>query len=381
MEEEKKNLEVEEPTEVLGNTDVIEPVTEEPVTEPVVEAPVVEEEPVVEETPVVEEPAAEPVVEQPIEAAPEVPAEPVAEPPVEPAPVEQPVEPAAPAPTPEEPKKEEKKGSNKLLIIIALLVLVLGGGYAVWTFVLGGNGSKEPAKKEEEKQTEEKQGKDESKEEEKQPEEEKEEESETTPTEVVEVTKEEAEKLLSKYALEQHRTSTEYGNHCGKYVRLFKSGGSSLDDYTEYDRQLVILANLFTNNRKESVETYEFTLDQYIEQGKQLFGSGYEAKIAKNSGSMCLNFCGSYEYDENTKVITVKLSQGGGSCSPGSYNYSFVSGKNDGKMISLEYKVLFSNDVEDVNEFIKDSTLEEKGHKYVLTFIKDGDNFIFYKGE
>ena len=185
MEEENKNLEVEEPTEVLENTGVIEPVAEEPtevlgntgVIEPVVEQPATE--PVVETPtePVAETPAPEavqveetPVVENPVvegtapASVPEVPAELVQETPVE-QPVVQPAEPAPAAPIPEEPKKEEKKGSNKLLIIVALLVLVLGGGYAVWAFVLGGNNPKTEPKKEEEQ-----------KEEEKQPEEEKEEE-------------------------------------------------------------------------------------------------------------------------------------------------------------------------------------------------------------
>ena len=162
MEEENKNIEAEEPTEVLGNTGVIEPVVEEPATEQLVETPT---------EPVVETPAPEAVQVEETPAAPAAPVEPAVVPevpaePVQEAPVEQPpVEPAPVAPTPEEPKKEEKKGSNKLLIIVALLVLVLGGGYAVWAFVLGGNNPKTEPKKEEEQ-----------KEEEKQPEEEKEEE-------------------------------------------------------------------------------------------------------------------------------------------------------------------------------------------------------------
>ena len=81
--------------------------------------------------------------------------------PVEPAPAETlaeqvpVVEPVAP--TPEEPKKKGKGG----LIIIIILLLALGG-FALWYFVLGGNGSKkeepkkEPEQKEEEKKEEDK---------------------------------------------------------------------------------------------------------------------------------------------------------------------------------------------------------------------------------
>ena len=160
MEEENKNVEATtEPIEVLGNTASMEPVVEQPVepapaapveaapaepvvietpAEPAVEAPVVE--PLAESTPVVEAtPAVEPVApvaETPVETAPVAPTEPTpAETPAAPAPVEPAVEPVAPAP--EEPKK---KGKGGLILIIILLLAV--GGFAVWYFVLGGNGSK-----------------------------------------------------------------------------------------------------------------------------------------------------------------------------------------------------------------------------------------------
>ena len=123
MEEEKK-IEAEEPTEILGNTGVIEPVTEEPVTAPAVEAPVVEE-----------TPAEQPVAETPVEETPVTPAEP------ETAPIEQPAPESAPvvAPAPEAPKKK-----SPLPIILVVVLLLAVGGFAVWYFVLGGNGSKEP---------------------------------------------------------------------------------------------------------------------------------------------------------------------------------------------------------------------------------------------
>ena len=200
MEEENKNLEAEEPTEVLGNTGVIEPVVEEPVPAPVVETsaePVAEtpapEAVQVEETPVVETP----VVEEPASTSvSEVPAEPVQE-----TPVEQPtVEPAPVAPTPEEPKKEEKKGSNKLLIIVALLVLVLGGGYAVWAYVLGGNKpAEQPKEKEEQKEEQKEEEKPEEKEEEKKPEEEKEEQKEKYDTKTEVAIDDEIKEVYNKY--------------------------------------------------------------------------------------------------------------------------------------------------------------------------------------
>ena len=156
MEEENKNLNVEEPTEVLGNTGVIEPVVEEPVTEPVVETPV--------ESPVMEAPVENPGEVEPVAVmaqvetkADEVPAEtvtPMPEPasvpaePVQETPVAQPVE--VPA---EEPKKK-----SKLPLILLLLLVLAAGGFAVWYFVLGGNGAKkeEPKKEEEQKEEEKK---------------------------------------------------------------------------------------------------------------------------------------------------------------------------------------------------------------------------------
>lgn len=374
MEEENKKLEAEEPTEVLGNTDVIEPIAEEPVVEP---APVVEETPT--EQPVVETPVVE---EAPVEAAPEVPVEPAAEQPApepvaEPAPVETQsaeqsvestsvVEPAAPV---AEPKKK-----SKLPLILLLLIVLAAGGFAVWYFVLGGNGSN--TGKKEENLPEEKQGKDESKEKEEQPEEkeeQQEEQKEEEPETITEVTEDEAKSLISKYYVEMMGKTD--NPHCGMDYNLFKEEGASVNDISNEDRQTMIITNL-----KKNVDKNEFTLDEYIEMGKKLFGSKYTAKIAKNSGSFCSIMCVRYEYDENTKVIKVEMVEGGGSCSPGSYKYSFVSGKNNGKTITLEYKALFSKDVGSVDEFIS-STAEEKGRKYVITFVKDGENFIFSKAE
>ncbi len=145
MEEENKNLEAEEPTEILGNTGVIEPVVETP-AEPVIEAaPIVEETPVVEASPVAEAPA-EPVQETPVEEPP------VAEAPIEPAPLEQPVaEPVVAPAALEEPKKK-----SKLPLILLLLLVLAAGGFAVWYFVLGGNGTKKEEPKKEEDQKEEK---------------------------------------------------------------------------------------------------------------------------------------------------------------------------------------------------------------------------------
>ena len=358
MEEEKK-VEAEEPTEVLGNTDVIEPVTKETITEPVVESQVSPEQPVV-ETPVVEEQ----VVEQPVQ---EVSAEQVVETPSEPAPVEQPItEPVVAPTTPEEPKKK-----SKLPLILLLLLVLAAGGFAVWYFVLGGNGTKktEEQKEQEEITSGEKQPKEE-KEEEKEPEEEQEQE---TPTSAVEVTKEEAEQLIKKYAVETQSTED---LHCGMYARLFKYGGTSSDEFTDKDRQLMIITNLKNNNMDKN----EFTLEEYIAEGKKLFGSTFEAKVVQNSGSICNILCVKYEYDENSKIMKIEQTQGGGSCSPGSYDEKFVSGKNDGKTITLEYKVLFSKDFENVDDYTN-ANVDEKGKKYVLTFVKDGDNFIFSKGE
>ncbi len=153
MEEENKNVNVEEPTEVLGNTGVIEPVTEEPVTEPVIETPV--------ESPVMEAPVENPVETEPVAEmaqvetkAEEVPTEtvtPMPEPasvpaePVQETPVAQPVE------APEAPKKK-----SKLPLILLLLLVLAAGGFAVWYFVLGGNGAKKEEPKKEEEQKEEK---------------------------------------------------------------------------------------------------------------------------------------------------------------------------------------------------------------------------------
>ncbi len=161
MEEENKNVNVEEPTEVLGNTGVIEPVTEEPVlAEPVAETPVE----VPTESPVMEAPAEEPVEVQPEAVmaqvdtkAEDVPAETVTPMP-EPVPTE-PVQEQAVEGVVAEPAVEQPKKKSKLPLILLLLIVLAAGGFAVWYFVLGGNGSK--SEKQEDKPTEEKIGKDE----------------------------------------------------------------------------------------------------------------------------------------------------------------------------------------------------------------------------
>ena len=147
MEEEKK-----EEIETLGNTAPIETITEETVpTETVTEpaAPVVPEtapevEPSVVETPVVE---VAPVVETATEVAVET-AQEVAPTETTSAPV---AEVAATEATPEVKPEEKPKKSKAGLIVIILLLLVLAG-FAVWYFVLGGNGSKKEEPKNEPEQ-------------------------------------------------------------------------------------------------------------------------------------------------------------------------------------------------------------------------------------
>ena len=136
MEEEKK-IESEETTEVLGNTGVIDPVVEEPTPE-VIETPT---EPVPEPTPVEQTVTEAPAPEAPAEQPAEQPTEPAVaqEAPAEPEPVAAPAEP--PVSTPEVPKPKKKSMLPMLLVIVLVLAV---GGFAVWYFVLGGNGSKNP---------------------------------------------------------------------------------------------------------------------------------------------------------------------------------------------------------------------------------------------
>jgi hypothetical protein len=175
MEEEKK-----EEIEILGQTGIMKPVTEnsipeapaEPVVEQTQEAaptvtmvqPVTEvqvEDPVqpAEEAPAAAPVEAAPAIETPVVETPvvEAPAAPVEQPAVEqpaPAPDAQPVQETAPAPTAEQPAPEAPKKKGKGGLILIILALLALGGFAVWYFVLGGD--KVLSGKQEEPQQEEK---------------------------------------------------------------------------------------------------------------------------------------------------------------------------------------------------------------------------------
>ena len=94
-----------------------------------------------EEEKIIEDGNNELAVDQSVPVEPTAPVEPVAEPQPQP----------EPAPTPEEPKKK-----SKLPLILILLIVIALGGFAVWYFVLGGNGAKKEEQKEEPEQEEKK---------------------------------------------------------------------------------------------------------------------------------------------------------------------------------------------------------------------------------
>jgi len=318
-----------------------------------------------EQEPVAETPAVEPVPE-------------VA--PVESVPAEQPVPETAPVEQPVVAQEEPKKKGNGGLILI-LLILVIGGGFAAWYFALGGKdvlaGKKEEPKqeeKQEEKKEEEK--KEETKEDDKKEEEKKEEEKKEESSFIADLTEEEANKLVDQYKINYEGLVDDNHPHCGALVNIFQKGGSTVDVFSEWERQIVIISNLKLNNFDKS----EFSLTEYIEEGKKLFGSKYEAKVVKNEGNIYSGLATYFKYDESTKTLTIKESQGGGICSPHAYKVKFVSGKKYSDKILLGYRVFFSADYEDINEYTSNTDFEN-GAKYVVTFVKDGENYVFSKAE
>ena len=307
MEEENKNIEVEEPTEVLGNTGVIEPVVEEQ-ADPVVETPTAE--PVVAPAPVEETPAVEvaPAPEVPVA---EAPAEPVQETPIE-HPVEQPTaEPAPTAPTPKEPKKEEKKGSNKLLIIVALLVLVLGGGYAVWAYVLGGNKpAEQPKEKEEQKEEKKEEVKKKS------------------------LSEEEVYDIVSKY---ENYIEVNGKNTVNPFTTFIDEQGTVLD-LTEKEVAFKVLNVAYHNfyNYEETIQ-----LDDLKENIKKMFKIEDSVELPN---SFCINGNKEIAY----KLIDNAYVKHADTCGGGAYsaikntiNENYIENTIDGNKLTIIYKVLF----------------------------------------
>ena len=270
--------------EVLGNTGVIEPVTEEPVAEPVQEATPVE--------PVVEEPA--PAVEPAPEPTPEVAAAPAPEPTPEVAPAPTPVE-SAPVVTPEPAKPEEpkKKGKGGLLIVLLLLVV---GLFAVWFFVLGGQEMLGLKSSEEPKQEEKK--------EEKKEESKKEEKKETKLTEA------EVKEIYNRY----HSKITNPNGYLGLFSVVeeyaYQEGGfkvSSLKNvtitYADYIYNQIkdkVKDKLKTHGEGETYTGYQYynvkDVESYVkEEFKKLFGNNLEYDISLFDGCHTLNAPGDRE--------------------------------------------------------------------------------------
>ena len=346
MEEENKNIEAEEPTEVLGNTGVIEPVVETP-TEPVVETPV---EPVV-DTPAPEQ-APAPEVQSVVET-PAAPAAPVPEAPVE-QPVEQPtVEPVASAPTPEEPKKEEKKGSNKLLIIVALLVLVLGGGYAVWAFVLGGNTPKTEPKKDEEQ-----------KEEEKKPEEDEEENSEK-------LTEEQVKEIYAKY--HSNEGQSDYTNTYGKFETEYaykedKFDITSLKELTPtFDGKIYEIVKDDISDKVQTEGERNYYKAEDIEGILEKAVTDFFGGKVKFDKSLFVG-CHVLVYLSNSN--TYEYSSGCGGTDISSFKYEMTNYKlsDDEKTLTIEEKVTFKTP--------EDDGPKEEVKNYKWTYTKYEDTYV-----
>ena len=323
MEEEKK-----EEIETLGNTGTMEPIKEEtvetpaepvveettvesPIVEPAVEEPVVDTpveapaDPVVE--PVVETPA-EPVAETPIEEAPvETPTEPVAETPVESAPVEPTPETPAPAETPAETpvepaKTEEPKKKSKLPLILLIIIILALGEFAVWYFVLGGNGSK-------------KEQKEEPKQEEKKEEEKKE---DTKPEEkAVELADTEVESLNNIVKL----LSTNFGDYYEKSIG-------------EINNQDLLFFGIKQYEFKDSITEKE--MEDII---KKYFGNSVNLK---HEDVKC--FVADHEplYNYSEGIYTNNKNHGGHG-KEGSFAYpTYVSGEKKGNIITANYKIVYT---------------------------------------
>jgi len=189
------------------------------------------------EEPVVE--IVEPSVETPVETAPVEPvavAEPVAPQPAEPV---VPVTPEQPT-TPVEPPKKKGKG----LIIVLVLLLLAGVGFALWFFVLGGNGTKNEAKREEKQE--------EKKEEKKEEENKQEEENKAEENNQSENKEEETEKSNGSEKIEENKTEekTENSNATSNKVKSIAcdyTTTAKYDDYSNYDMVYNTLVNMEKN--------------------------------------------------------------------------------------------------------------------------------------
>lgn len=330
MEEENKNLNVEEPTEVLGNTGVVEPVVETP-AEPVAETPA---EPVVEAAPVETAPVAKTPVEQP---------------------VEQPtVEPVAPAPTPEEPKKEEKKGSNKLLIIIALLVLVLGGGYAVWAFVLGGNTPKTEPKKEEQK-------------------EEKKDEDPTTKPDNKDLTVEDIPDRITHF-IKAALADQSHGNIANKFLAE-TTNVEQIDKYAlaiyASDKTIITNENIPNKYNEEqrnylvnaTPNAYMVSFEEFGKKYKEISNEEFDVNYLKthdNNSDEGLGTCPAlYDVNEEDKVLILS-SQCGGTRSKTLYRKNYDYNIENGNHVIYQYAGYHVNEYEPVK---KEYFITLKGEK------------------
>ena len=392
MEEENKNVETtSEPIEMLENTAPIETLEETPAVEatpveapaepivieateeaaPVAEAPTheVPAEPAVieaapaETAPVVETPAPAPEV-QPVEAAPvatETPVEAAPEPtPAEPAVAPAPAaEPVAPVPE-EEPKKKGKGG----LILIIILLLALGG-FAVWYFVLGGNGSKKEEPKKEPEQ----------KEEEKKEEEPKEEEAVDYDTAKA---KDLIEGLMPKQDYLGDRTATYFND---KKVNVNDLGN------------VYIFTNIYTNdfNSQKSISVEEF--DKIL--ARKFYSYTIEHK--DQQGTCGENF--KYNSENNTYEYTESMGGCGGLLTD-DYKatiYKVLSAKTKGDDLIVTIGVLFGKtnkelDADYYYDFANtkpvedgvingDSTDFTKGAQYEINLKKVDDTYAFVSAE
>ncbi len=284
--------------------------TVEPVTEALPTSPeeVVEPVPVVE--PIVNTAAAEQT--QVVESAPA----PVQESVPEVNPTQSPVQEQAPevavTPAPVEASPEEPKKKSKLPLILLIIILLAAIGFAVWFFVLGGNGSKSNNDNKEEQKQEEKQN----------------EKEENKPAEPVKVTEAEA---------------AVYKDFIGEIIQL--KGSNAEFANTEIKNQDILY---FAYNRDELKGKTEFTSSELANVIK---ANGFGDISYTNETINC--FCGQplIEYSaENDKYVRGLTEHAHGGKSFLENRQFFVDGEKDegNGTLTLKYKVVYGQTQDDL---------------------------------
>ena len=216
-----------------------------------------------------------------------------------------------------------------------------------------------------------------------------------TKIEIKDVSENDANNLLYSYALSYDFQSHFCGDLSFGYLpiggldKIFIKEGSSVDNYTDLDRQYVILHNIHSNHNFITEPDFEVSFDDYVKEGKKLFGNSYEAKVIQNEEIIVCGSAFSFRYDETNKVFKFGVDvestsqnmhfEGYGGCVT-EYIFRYISGEDDGNTIKLLYKVIFPEDFSSHVDYVN-ADVETVGYSFLVTFVKDGDNYIFTKSE